>query len=52
MLSILGLLSDTLLLPCVMDLQDQSIYMLQQFVNEVDGGVSQLKVLDLELSGS
>lgn len=38
--------------PAVLVLQAQHLHMVQQFLDEVDAGVSQLKALDLGLSGS
>ena len=49
-----GLLSDNLLLPCVMEIHvvlDLSFHTLQQVTNEVDTGVNQFKSLDLGLRG-
>lgn len=56
--SLPGLLSDILLLPCVMEVlqlwiyRTTSFHMLQQFINEVDFEVGDLKVLELGLGGS
>ena len=56
--SSLGLLSDILLLPCVMEIlqlwicRAVPLHTLQQLTNGVDVGVGQLKVLDLDLGGS